>query len=183
MRLVKGETPGAHKTRCRALFFLETRHGDAPGFLHSRPIPESKTEESLKDPRFRILIVNNKFQTGYDEPMLHTMYVDKKFGGLQCVQTLSRLNRTMSGKTDTFVLDFVNDPDVIQESFQPYYQGTILTEETDPNRLYTIEQEVKKYNLFQDETVNQYVDVFYDDVTPLEEYKDNFSGLCNSCRV
>ncbi len=65
---------------------------------------ESKTEEGLKDPKFRILIANNKFQTGYDEPMLHTMYVDKKFGGLQCVQTLSRLNRTMSGKTDTFVL-------------------------------------------------------------------------------
>ena len=130
---------------------------------------ESKTEENLKDPRYRILIVNNKFQTGFDEPMLHTMYVDKKFGGLQCVQTLSRLNRSMSGKTDTFVLDFVNDPDVVQESFQPYYQGTILTEETDPNRLYTIEQEIKKYNLFQDEIVNQYVDIFYDDVTPLEE--------------
>ena len=68
--------------------------------------PENQTEENFKDPKFRILIVNNKFQTGFDEPMLHTMYVDKKFGGLQCVQTLSRLNRTMSGKTDTFVLVF-----------------------------------------------------------------------------
>jgi type I restriction enzyme R subunit len=101
-------------------------------------VPETQTEESLKEPQFRILIVNNKFQTGFDEPMLHTMYVDKKFGGLQCVQTLSRLNRTMRGKTDTFVLDFVNDPQDVQESFQPFYEGTILEEETDPNRLYSI---------------------------------------------
>ena len=77
---------------------------------------DSQTEENLKDPKFRFLIVNNKFQTGFDEPMLQTMYVDKKFGGLQCVQTLSRLNRTMKGKTDTFVLDFVNDPEVARET-------------------------------------------------------------------
>ena len=131
--------------------------------------PESHTEENLKDPKYRILIVNNKFQTGFDEPMLHTMYVDKKFGGLQCVQTLSRLNRTMTGKTDTFVMDFVNDPDAVRDSFQPYFQGSILTEETDPNRLYQIEQEIKKYNLFQEEIVNQYVETFYNDDIPMEE--------------
>ncbi len=131
--------------------------------------PEGQTEENLKDPKFRILIVNNKFQTGFDEPMLHTMYVDKKMGGLQCVQTLSRLNRTMSGKTDTFVLDFVNDPDEVGESFQPYFKGSVLTEETDPNRLYQIEQEIKQYNLFQEETVNLYVDTFYREDIPMEE--------------
>jgi type I restriction enzyme R subunit len=131
--------------------------------------PETHTEEKLKDPKFRILIVNNKFQTGFDEPMLHTMYVDKKFGGLQCVQTLSRLNRTMSGKTDTFVLDFVNNPDEVQEAFQPYFQDSVLTEETDPNRLYQIEQEINKYNLFQEETVNQYVETFYREDIPMEE--------------
>ena len=90
--------------------------------------PESETEQRLKYPENRILIVNNKFQTGFDEPMLHTMYVDKKLSGLQGVQTLSRLNRMTSGKTDTFVLDFVNDPDDIQKSFQPYYPGN------DPDR-------------------------------------------------
>jgi type I restriction enzyme R subunit len=131
-------------------------------------IPEKHTGESLKIPQFRILIVNNKFQTGFDEPLLHTMYVDKTMNGLQCVQTLSRLNRSMSGKTDTMVLDFVNDPSTIEESFQPYYQRTILTEETDPNRLYTIEQEVKDHNLFQDETVNKFVEIFYDDRIPSE---------------
>jgi len=130
---------------------------------------EIQTEENLKDPKFRILIVNNKFQTGFDEPMLHTMYVDKKMGGLQCVQTLSRLNRTMTGKTDTFVLDFVNDPDEIRESFQPYFKGSVLTDETDPNRLYQIEQEIKQYNLFQDETVNLYVETFFKEEIPMEE--------------
>ncbi len=123
--------------------------------------PERQTEEHFKDPKFRILIVNNKFQTGFDEPMLHTMYVDKKFGGLQCVQTLSRLNRTMSGKTDTFVLDFVNDSGEVLESFQPYFKGSVLTEETDPNRLYQIEQEINQYDLFQEKTVIHYVDTFY----------------------
>ena len=131
--------------------------------------PDNQTGENLKTPQFRILIVNNKFQTGFDEPLLHTMYVDKKLDGLQCVQTLSRLNRTVTGKTDTMVLDFVNDPSTIQESFQPYYQGTILTEGTDPNRLYSIEQEVKKHNLFQDEIVEKFVDIFYDDCIPNEE--------------
>jgi len=132
-------------------------------------VPETQTEESLKEPQFRILIVNNKFQTGFDEPMLHTMYVDKKFGGLQCVQTLSRLNRTMKGKTDTFVLDFVNDPQDVQESFQPYYEGTILEEETDPNRLYSIKDDIDEFHLFNDEEISNYVDTFYKEEIPTEE--------------
>lgn len=144
--------------------------------------PESQTEENFKDPKYRILIVNNKFQTGYDEPLLHTMYVDKILSGLQCVQTLSRLNRSTTGKTDTFVLDFVNKPDKIQEAFQPYYQGTVLTEETDPNKLYSIEQEVKKYNLFTDETVNQFVEIFYDDRVPQEELQGVLDSVVNDWR-
>ena len=131
--------------------------------------PDRLTQENFKDPQYKILIVCNKFQTGFDEPLLHTMYVDKRLQGLQCVQTLSRLNRTMIGKNETFVLDFVNKPEIIQESFQPYYQGTLLVEETDPNKLYSIEQEIKKYNLFRDETVNELVVKFYDDRVPDEE--------------
>ena len=131
--------------------------------------PERLTQENFKDPQYKILIVCNKFQTGFDEPLLHTMYVDKRLQGLQCVQTLSRLNRSMRGKTDTLVLDFVNKPKIIQDSFQPYYQGTLLVEETDPNKLYSIEQEIKKYNLFRDETVNELVEKFYDDRVPDEE--------------
>jgi type I restriction enzyme, R subunit len=131
--------------------------------------PDRLTQQNFKDPKYRILIVCNKFQTGFDEPMLHTMYIDKRLHGLQCVQTLSRLNRTMAGKTSTIVLDFVNKPDVIQESFQPYYKGTHLAEETDPNKLYSIEQEIKKYHLFTDETVLDFVEKFYDDRIPDEE--------------
>jgi type I restriction enzyme R subunit len=131
--------------------------------------PERLTEDNLKNPKYRILIVNNKFQTGYDEPLLHTMYVDKRLQGLQCVQTLSRLNRTMTGKTDTFILDFVNKPKIVQDSFQPYYQGTLLVEETDPNKLYSLEQEIRKFSLFHDETVNELVEKFYDDRVPNEE--------------
>jgi len=144
--------------------------------------PESETEQRLKHPENRILIVNNKFQTGFDEPMLHTMFVDKKLSGLQGVQTLSRLNRTMSGKTDTFVLDFVNDPDDIQKSFQPYYQGTILTEETDPNHLYTVQQEIEKHNLYHDEIVERFVKTFYDETIPDEKLQGILDSVVESWR-
>ena len=133
--------------------------------------PEKQTQDNFKDPKYRLLIVCDKFQTGFDEPLLHTMYVDKRLQGLQCVQTLSRLNRSMRGKTDTFVLDFVNKPKIIQESFQPYYQGTILVEETDPDKLHTLEGQIKHedFNLVQDKTVNLLVEKFYDDRVPDEE--------------
>ncbi len=126
--------------------------------------------DGFKDPKYRILIVSNKFQTGYDEPLLHSMFVDKTLRGLQCVQTLSRLNRTTTGKTDTFVLDFVNTTDDILESFQPYYQKTILTGETDPNRLYTLETDIKKYNLFAKYDIDEFCEIFYDRNKTKEEY-------------
>ena len=94
------------------------------------------------------------------------MYVDKTLSGLQCVQTLSRLNRTTSGKTDTFVMDFVNEPEMIKESFKSFYEGTILSEGTEPDRLYSIEQEVKKFNLFTDSNVKDFVETFYDTSIP-----------------
>ena len=125
--------------------------------------------DGFKDPKYRILIVSNKFQTGYDEPLLHSMYVDKTPRGLQCVQTLSRLNRTTTGKTDTFVLDFVNTSEEILESFQPYYQKTILSGETDPNRLYTIETDIKKFNLFTEYELNEFSEVFFHKTRPQEE--------------
>ena len=153
--------------------FSGTVHDDDSGIDYTESsmngFPSKQTEINFKDPKYRILIVNNKFQTGYDEPLLHTMYVDKRLNGLQCVQTLSRLNRKPSGKNDTFVLDFVNEPFMIKESFEKYYEGTILSEETDPNRLYFIEQEVKKFNLFTDDLVEKFVDIFYKRDIPLEQ--------------
>ena len=116
----------------------------------------------LKNPKYRLLVVANKFQTGFDEPLVQSMYVDKHLGGVQCVQTLSRLNRTTSGKTQTFVLDFVNEPEDIRESFQRFYQSTILEGETDPNRLYDLQREVYDFHLYTNEDVNRFCEVFYD---------------------
>jgi len=116
----------------------------------------------LKNPKYRLLIVANKFQTGFDEPLVQSMYVDKKLGGVQCVQTLSRLNRTTSGKTQTFVLDFVNEPEDIQKSFQCFYQSTILEGETDPNRLYDLTREIYDFHLYTHEDVKRFCEVFFD---------------------
>jgi type I restriction enzyme R subunit len=115
----------------------------------------------LKDPRFRILIVSNKFQTGFDEPLLQSMYVDKKLGGVQCVQTLSRLNRTTKGKTDTFVLDFVNETEDIVESFQTFFTSTVLSEETDPDKLYSMIYGIEEYNLYTKYQLDEFCKEFY----------------------
>ena len=130
--------------------------------------PSTSIADSFKDPQYRILIVASKFQTGFDEPLLQTMYVDKQLGGLQCVQTLSRLNRVASGKTDTLVLDFVNEPEQVQEAFQQYYQTTMLAEETAPNQLYDLQHQLEGFNLYDAETINQFCHIFYDPDQPDE---------------
>ena len=120
-----------------------------------------KIEEYFKQDNYKFLIVNNKFQTGFDEPLLHTMYVDKKMDGLQCVQTLSRLNRTCNAKTDTAVIDFVNHPDTIKNSFQPFYKSIILNESSDPNQLYSTETNIKNFNILFDEEIDKLVEIFF----------------------
>ena len=101
--------------------------------------PEAQTAKTFERPEYRFLIVANKFQTGFDQPLLHTMYVDKKLGGVNAVQTLSRLNRTHPEKKGTMVLDFANEADEIKAAFEPYYETTLLSEATDPNLLYEIQ--------------------------------------------
>ena len=96
---------------------------------------ETKTAETFKQDSYRILIVANKFQTGFDQPLLHTMYVDKKLGGVNAVQTLSRLNRTYPGKNETMVLDFANEAEEIEKAFAPYYEKTLLSEGHRPESL------------------------------------------------
>jgi type I restriction enzyme R subunit len=146
-------------------------------------LPQSVSiPDGMKDPRYRILIVSNKFQTGYDEPLLHSMYVDKTLGGLQCVQTLSRLNRTTTGKVDTFVLDFVNKPEDIYESFQPYYQKTVLEGETDPNRLYSLETDIRKFNLFTDHEVKEFGLIFFDPKRPKEQFQPILNRVVDNWR-
>ena len=117
----------------------------------------------LKHPKFRLLVVANKFQTGFDEPMMQSMYIDKSLKDVQCVQTLSRLNRTASGKTHTFVLDFVNDPESVHASFQKFFEELSLQEETDPNKLYDIQSAIKAFNLFNQEQVEEFCTNFYDE--------------------
>jgi type I restriction enzyme R subunit len=94
--------------------------------------PEAQTAKTFERPEYRFLIAANKFQTGFDQPLLHTMYVDKKLGGVNAVQTLSRLNRTHPDKNGTMVLDFANEADEIKAAFEPYYETTLLSEATDP---------------------------------------------------
>ncbi len=124
--------------------------------------------DAFKTPQYRILICANKFQTGFDEPFLHTMYVDKRLAGVQAVQTLSRLNRRIAGKEDTVVLDFVNAADEILSAFQPYYQTTLLEEDSDPNRLYDLQTQLEAFEVYTDKDVDAFAEVFYTPDVPLE---------------
>lgn len=117
--------------------------------------PSNDIEKMMKEDPYRLLIVAEKFQTGYDEPLLHTMYVDKPLSGLQAVQTLSRLNRTCPGKFDTMVLDFANDADTIEKSFQTYFKTTLLAKETDPNRLNDLLSDIEEFHLYNDDEVDK----------------------------
>ena len=112
--------------------------------------------DEFKKSEYRFLIVANKFQTGFDQPLLHTMYVDKKLGGVNAVQTLSRLNRTAAGKKDTFVLDFVNASDEIEKSFKPYFVSTILGEATDPNKLFDLQSSLDAFQVYTQEQVQDF---------------------------
>lgn len=116
----------------------------------------------LKNPKYRLLVVANKFQTGFDEPLVQSMYVDKRLDGVQCVQTLSRLNRTTRGKTQTFVLDFVNEPEAIRESFQLFYKSTILDGETNPNRLYDLQRDIFNFHLYTNQNIDDFCRIFFD---------------------
>ncbi len=125
--------------------------------------------DAFKTPEYRILIVANKFQTGFDEPLLHTMYVDKKLSGVNAVQTLSRLNRMKSGKTESIILDFVNEIEDIETAFQPYYQTTFLDEETDPNELYDLQAQLEEFNVYEQKDIDEFAELFFDPRKKLEK--------------
>lgn len=116
-------------------------------------------DKIAEDP-YRLLVVADKFQTGYDEPLMHTMYVDKPLAGIKAVQTLSRLNRAHPKKYDTFVLDFCNDVDVIEKAFSDYYRTTILSEETDPNKLHDLQSDLDGYQVYSSEQVDHLVELY-----------------------
>lgn len=128
-------------------------------------IKENQLKKYFHD-EFDMLIVAEKYQTGFDEPLLHTMFVDKKLNGVKAVQTLSRLNRTMRGKEDTFVLDFANTQEEIQRSFQPYYEATVLEDETDPNLIYTLKRQLDDFHVYQEREVEEFAKKFYQKTIP-----------------
>ncbi len=125
--------------------------------------------EKFKEDDYKILIVAEKFQTGFDQPLLHTMYVDRLLGGIQCIQTLSRLNRCYPGKEDTLVVDFRNDPEKVQESFQKYYTETTLEGDVEPQRLYRLKSDIEEWQIFNETEV--------DDVTKAMVTKSGLKGV------
>ena len=123
--------------------------------------PDTQTATTFKLPTYKFLIVAEKFQTGFDQPLLHTMYVDKKLSGVNAVQTLSRLNRKHLSKEETMVLDFTNDIEDIKMAFQPYYRTTILSEATDPNKLYDLKRISEEFQIFTKQDVDNISAVYF----------------------
>lgn len=124
-------------------------------------IPEASTEDYFDTDDYRILIVANKFQTGFDQPKLKAMYVDRKLKGVMAVQTLSRLNRIYPGKQDVFVLDFENDIDTIKKAFQEFYDRIVLARETDPNLLYDIRNDLDAFGIYSEKDIAAFCEVAF----------------------
>lgn len=124
-------------------------------------LKEKELPDTFAKPEFRVLLVAEKYQTGFDQPLLHTMYVDKRLAGIQAVQTLSRLNRTHPLKDDTFVLDFVNEPGEIQEAFRQYYEGSIMGEQVDPDKLYQVKAELDASGIYLQTEMTEFARVFF----------------------
>jgi type I restriction enzyme R subunit len=124
-------------------------------------IKEKELPDKFATAKYQILIAADKYQTGFDQPLLHTMYVDKKLSGVKAVQTLSRLNRVYPGKKDTFILDFANEEEEIQVAFQDYYEKTILSESTDPNKLYDLKNRIDGFQVIWPSEVETFADIFF----------------------
>ena len=124
-------------------------------------IREKELPEKFASQEYQVLLVAEKYQTGFDQPLLHTMYVDKRLAGIQAVQTLSRLNRTHPLKEDTFVLDFVNDRDEVREAFKVYFEGAEMGEEVDPARMYAVKGELDASGIYLEEEVERFCGVYF----------------------
>lgn len=138
--------------------------------------PDAKIPSMLKADPYRLLVVADMFQTGFDEPLLHTMYVDKMLYDIKAVQTLSRLNRCHPAKHDTFVLDFANKPAMIEEAFSRYYRTTLLSGETDPNKLYDLIAMMEEYQVYSEEHVEKLVDLYLNGAE-----RDRLDSILDAC--
>ena len=151
-------------------------HGKEETEASINKFPSADIEKNMKVDPYRILVVADKFQTGYDEPLLHTMYVDKGLTDIKAVQTLSRLNRCHPKKKDAFILDFANDPEDIKASFQRYYKMTTLVGETDPNKLNDLIFELDEYNIYTLAEIDLYCQKYFGSA-PREEL-DPIINVC-----
>lgn len=138
--------------------------------------PSNQIAHTFREDPYRFLIVADKFQTGYDEPLLHTMYVDKTLEGIKAVQTLSRLNRAHPLKHDTFVLDFINNTETIKVAFQDYYRSTILSDETDPNKVHDLKTALDAYQVYGPDDVNLLVEFFLNN-----EPRERLDPILDAC--
>ena len=138
--------------------------------------PSSQITDKMQQDPYRFLIVADKYQTGYDEPLLHTMYVDKILSDIRAVQTLSRLNRAHPKKHDTFVLDFHNDSDTIKTAFEPYYRTTILSDETDPNKLHDLKADMDGYQVYSPKQIDDLVELYLDGAE-----RDKLDPILDAC--
>lgn len=198
-RLIADQYDGAIKTLVAFSGEVDDSHGRrcSEASLNDDCVRDDDIRKKFMENDYKILIVAEKFQTGFDQPLLHTMYVDRSLGGIQCIQTLSRLNRCYPGKEDTMVIDFRNDVEKIQKSFQQYYTETTLEGEVDTQRLYSLKDDVDAYQIFNEDEVNKVVEslldpskvqnvpsimrrIIDDRVSPLEdEDKDMYRKLVN----
>jgi type I restriction enzyme R subunit len=126
-----------------------------------QPISEARLPERFDSPDYNVLLVANKYQTGFDQPKLYAMYVDKRLDGVQAVQTLSRLNREVPGKSEPFVLDFRNEAEDIYRAFKPYYDATLLAERSDPAQLESLKHELNQAQIYHWSEVEAFARVFY----------------------
>ena len=138
--------------------------------------PSSEIADRIQEDPYRLLICADKFQTGYDEPLLHTMYVDKVLSGIKAVQTLSRLNRAHPQKHDVFVFDFMNDADTMIEAFAAYYRTTVLSEETDANKLHDLKRMLDGYQVYSAEQIERLVPLYLDGAS-----RETFEPILNEC--
>ncbi|MED3575868.1 type I restriction endonuclease subunit R [Cytobacillus praedii] len=141
---------------------------------------EKELPEKFNSDEYKVLLVAEKYQTGFDEPLLHTMYVDKKLDGIKAVQTLSRLNRTCKGKNDTFVLDFVNEAEDIQKAFQPYYEVTGLESTTDPNLLYDLQRELDACQVYTEEEINEVCKLEFSDKKKTTKTQEKLNSILDN---
>lgn len=157
---------GYKDVRALVAFSGTVEDPEVPGKSYTEPgmnegLGEKQLPGAFATDAYNVLLVANKYQTGFDQPLLHTMYVDKRLAGVQAVQTLSRLNRTCRGKEDTFVLDFVNDEEEIRRSFQPFYEQTTVSETADAQNLYKLQHQLEAPQIYYPAEVEAFCKVFY----------------------